>query len=267
VHIGRIEVAGEVRFCEPVSGGVQPLSGSPESGFEADGTRIPEGEYRLLSPVRPGKVLVILGGFPRGQMVEQAPKAAPRFAAKLPSSVIAHGDQVVVPEEIGTAVTVEPELAVVIGARARRCSPGEASAAILGFTCFNDVTHLPFIRQESDFLRAKSVDTFGPLGPWIDTELREEDVAAGLRIRALVNGTVVHTGNTADFIHPVSQVVSEASRYYTLEPGDVISLGTPLDPVTASVGDTVCVEVERVGSLVNQLVGEGGGLSPSARRR
>jgi 2-keto-4-pentenoate hydratase/2-oxohepta-3-ene-1,7-dioic acid hydratase in catechol pathway len=267
VRIGRVEVAGEVRFCQPAAGGVQLLSGSPASGFDEAGDRLSEGEYRLLSPVQPGKVLVILGGFPRAQPVEEARKVPPKFAAKLPSSVIAHGDEVVVPAEIGAAVTVEPELAVVVGSRARRCSSEEALSAILGFTCFNDITHLPFIRQESDFLRAKSVDTFGPLGPWIDTDLREEDVVAGLSIRASVNGTVVHTGNTADFIHTVSQVVSEASRYYTLEAGDVISLGTPLDPVTAGIGDTVCVEVDRVGSLVNYLVGEGGGLSPSPLRR
>jgi 2-keto-4-pentenoate hydratase/2-oxohepta-3-ene-1,7-dioic acid hydratase in catechol pathway len=245
---------------------VRLLSGSLESGFEAEPGRLSGTGYRILSPVQPGKVLVILGGFARGQSVEEARQTPPRFAAKLPSSLIGPGDEVVVPEEIGTAVTVEPELAVVIGSRVRRCSPEEARSAILGFTCFNDITHLPFIRQQSDFLRAKSVDTFGPLGPWINTELREEDVAAGLPIRALLNGMVVHTGNTADFIHPVSQVVSEASRYYTLEAGDVISLGTPLDPVTANVGDTVCVEVEGVGSLVNNVVGEAEGLSPSSRR-
>jgi 2-keto-4-pentenoate hydratase/2-oxohepta-3-ene-1,7-dioic acid hydratase in catechol pathway len=266
VRIGRIETAGEVRYCEPSGDGVRLLSGTPETGFDPDPGRLAPGQFRLLSPVQAGKILVVLGGFPRGQDAAEARAVPPKFAAKLPSSLIAHGDTVIIPEEIGTAVTIEPELAVVIGSRTRRCPPAKAMLAILGFTCFNDITHMPFIRQESDFLRAKSSDTFGPLGPWIETELQEEDLIAGLRIRAFVNGVEVHAGNTADFIHPVSDVVSEASRYYTLEPGDIISLGTPLDPVTASIGDTVRVEVERVGSLVNHLVGEGGALSPSARR-
>jgi 2-keto-4-pentenoate hydratase/2-oxohepta-3-ene-1,7-dioic acid hydratase in catechol pathway len=256
MRIARVAVGGEVRFCEPVVGGVRLLTGSPATGFAPDTADLADGEYRLLSPVQPGKVLVVLGAFPRGSR-EEARQTPPKFAAKLPSSVVGPGDQVVVPAEIGVAVTVEPELAVVIGSRVRRCSPAEATAAILGFTCSNDVTHLPFIREQSDFLRAKSADTFGPLGPWVDTDLGEEEVAAGLEIRALINNVVVHGGNTADFTHRVGEVVSEASRYYTLEPGDVISLGTPPDPATATVGDTVEIEVERVGSLVNELVGEG----------
>ena len=265
MRIGRIEAAGEVRFCEAVTGGVRLLTGSPATGFAPDSGLVADGEYRLLSPVQPGKVLVVLGAFPRTSL-EEARRTLPKFAAKLPSTVVAGGDEVVVPAEIGMAVTIEPELAVVIGSRTRRCSPAEAASAILGFTCCNDVTHLPFIREQADFLRAKSADTFGPLGPWIETELGVEEVAAGLAVRAFINDVVVHTGNTAEFTYTVGEVISEASRYYTLDPGDVISLGTPLDPSTATVGDTVRVEVERVGSLVNQLVGERGGLSPSAGR-
>jgi 2-keto-4-pentenoate hydratase/2-oxohepta-3-ene-1,7-dioic acid hydratase in catechol pathway len=206
--------------------------------------------------VQPGKILVVLGAFPRGQTREEARVVPPKFAAKLPSTVIADGEQVVIPAEIGTAVTIEPELAVVIGSHARRLSPEEAATAILGYTCFNDVTHLPFIREQADFLRAKSADTFGPMGPWIDTSVKVEDVTAGLAIRASVNGSVVHTGNTAEFTHRVSEVVSEASRFYSLQPGDVISLGTPPDPMTASVGDLVCIEVAGLGGLTNRLAGE-----------
>jgi 2-keto-4-pentenoate hydratase/2-oxohepta-3-ene-1,7-dioic acid hydratase in catechol pathway len=258
MRVGRIEVAGEVRYCEPVEGGVRFVEGSPESGFTPGSGQVPDGGYRFLSPVDPAKILVVLGGFPRNQSRDEARRTPPKFAAKLPSTVIAHRDRVVVPTEIGSTVTLEPELAVVMGHRARRCTPAQAASAILGFTCFNDVTHLPFIRQEADFLRAKSVDTFGPLGPWIETDLDKDDVEKGLEIRALINGAIVHVGNTADFTHRVEEVVSEASRYYSLDPGDVISLGTPLDPVTAMVGDTVCVEVDRVGSLVNFLVREVG---------
>jgi 2-keto-4-pentenoate hydratase/2-oxohepta-3-ene-1,7-dioic acid hydratase in catechol pathway len=256
MRIGRVDVAGEVLYCEAVEGGVRRLTGSPESGFEQTAEQLSDGTYRLLSPVQPGKILVVLGAFPRGQTRQGARTVAPKFAAKLPSALIADGEQVVVPPEIGTAVTIEPELALVIGVHARRLSWEQGAAALLGFTCFNDVTHLPFIREQADFLRAKSVDTFGPMGPWIDTSVTEEDVTAGLAIRASVNGSVVHKGNTAEFTHRVGEVVSEASRFYSLQPGDVISLGTPLDPVTARVGDTVCVEVEGLGSLTNRVVSE-----------
>ena len=257
MHVGRVEAAGKIHFCEPDGDGVRLLDGSIAQGVTRGTQRLSPGEYRQLSPLQPGKILVVLGAFAHPQSVEAGSETAPKFAAKLPSAVISPGDAIVVPPEIGEEVTVEPELAVVIGKRVRRCSPDEALAAVFGYMCFNDVTHLPFIREHGDFLRAKSIDTFGPCGPWIDTDLAESDVFAGLAITAYVNDAVVHTGNTKEFTHRVGQVLSEATRYYTLEPGDVISLGTPPDPAIAKVGDTVRIEVEKVGSLTNPVVAGG----------
>ena len=222
------------------------LDGSIAQGFTPGPRRLGAGEYQQLSPVQPGKLLVVLGAF--------RPDRAPEFAAKLPSTVVAPGAHIVVPPEIGDAVTVEPELAVVIGARIRRASRTEALAAVFGFTCFNDVTHLPFLREQNDLLRAKSIDTFGPCGPWIDTDMTEADVDAGLAITAFVNDALAHSGNTKEFTNRVGDVVSEASRFSTLEPGDLISLGTPPGPALAKVGDTVRIDVERVGSLTNTVV-------------
>jgi len=252
VRVGRVEVDGEIHCCEPDGDGVRLLDGSIARGFTRTARRLGEGEYRQLSPVQPGKILVVLGAFRPDRKDD-----APEFAAKLPSAVIAPGDEIVIPPEIGDAVTIEPELAVVIGRRVRRVSPDDALAAIFGFTCFDDVTHLPFIREHGDLLRAKSIDTFGPCGPWIDTDITERDVSDGLALTAFVNDVLVHTGTTKEFTHRVGEVVSEASRYSTLEPGDVISLGTPPGPAVAQVGDTVRIEVERVGSLTNPVVAEG----------
>ncbi|MDA8044066.1 MAG: fumarylacetoacetate hydrolase family protein [Actinomycetota bacterium] len=256
MRIGRVATADGIRYCRPEGEGVRLLAGAFGSGLRPDDQLLPAGAFRLSSPVQPAKVLVVLGAFPRDGDREAARATPPRFAAKLPSALTAAGDDVIVPAEIGDAVTIEPELAVVIGAPLRRATPAEAADAVLGYTCMNDVTHLPYIREHGDFLRAKSVDTFGPLGPWIETGITEEDISAGLTIRAFVDGRLVHAGDTRDFTHCIGEVVSEASRFYTLEPGDVISLGTPLDPVTARVGNTVVVEVERVGALENRLVAE-----------
>jgi 2-keto-4-pentenoate hydratase/2-oxohepta-3-ene-1,7-dioic acid hydratase in catechol pathway len=246
VRVGRVETGGEIHFCEPDGDGVRLLDGSFAHGFTRGARRLRSGEYRQLSPVRPGKILVVLGAF--------RPAPVPDFAAKLPSTVISPGAEIVVPPEIGDAVTVEPELAVVVGQRIRRGSPDDVLTAVFGYTCFNDVTHLPFIREHGDLLRAKSIDTFGPCGPWIDTDITEPDIDAGLAIAAYVNDVLVHTGTTKEFTHRVGEVLSEATRYYTLEPGDVISLGTPPDPALATVGDTVRIEIERVGVLTNPIV-------------
>jgi len=244
--VGRVDVGGEIAWCEPDGDGVQLLDGSIAEGFTRGSRRLQPGEYRQLSPVQPGKLLVVLGAF--------RPEHTPELAAKLPSTVIAPGASIVVPPEIGAAVTVEPELAVVIGRQIRRASRDEALAAVFGFTCFNDVTHLPFLREQNDLLRAKSIDTFGPCGPWIDTEITEADVDAGLAITAYVNDVLVHSGTTKEFTNHVGEVVSEASRFSTLESGDLISLGTPPGPALAQVGDIVRVEIEKVGSLANPIV-------------
>jgi 2-keto-4-pentenoate hydratase/2-oxohepta-3-ene-1,7-dioic acid hydratase in catechol pathway len=249
LRVGRVEAGGEIHYCEPNGDGVRLLDGSIAQGFTRRPQRLRVGQYRQLSPVQPGTILVVLGAF--------RPDGVPEFAAKLPSTVIAPGAEIVVPPEIGDAVTVEPELAVVIGTRIRRASPADALAAVFGYTCFNDVTHLSFLREHGDFLRAKSIDTFGPCGPWIDTDITERDVDAGLAIAAYVNDVLVHTGNTNEFTHPVGEVVSEAARYYTLDPGDVISLGTPPNPAIAKVGDTVRIEIEKVGSLTNLIIAGG----------
>jgi 2-keto-4-pentenoate hydratase/2-oxohepta-3-ene-1,7-dioic acid hydratase in catechol pathway len=250
MRVGRVEADGEIHFCEPDGDGVRLLDGSIALGFTRGSHRLGAGEFRPQSPVQPGKVLVVLGAFRTDQ-------AVPELAAKLPSAVVGPGADIVVPPEIGDAVSIEPELAVVIGTRIRRVAPEDAVAAVLGYTCFNDVTHLPYLREHGDILRAKSIDTFGPCGPWIDTEITERDVDAGLALTAYINDVLVHAGNTKGFTHRVGDVVSEASRYSTLEPGDVISLGTPPGPAVAKVGDTVRVEVERVGSLTNRIVAEG----------
>ncbi len=256
MRIGRALTADGVHFCQPEEDGIRLLDGGFDGGFRPGDRLVPGGRFRLLSPVRPGKVLVVLGAFPKEGSKEEARRIPPRFAAKLSSTVVAPGDEVVVPSEIGDAVTIEPELAVVIGSPIRRATPGDVSEAILGYTCMNDVTHLPFIREQGDFLRAKSPDTFGPLGPWVETGVSEDDVGGGLEIRAVVDDELVPGGNTRHFTHRVAEVVSEASRYYTLEPGDVISLGTPPEPVTARVGQVMRIEVEGVGSLENPLVRE-----------
>jgi 2-keto-4-pentenoate hydratase/2-oxohepta-3-ene-1,7-dioic acid hydratase in catechol pathway len=267
MRVGRVEAGGEIHFCEPDDDGVRLLDGSIAQGFTRGPRRLGAGEYRQMSPLQPGKILVVLGAFQRDHGLEAARPTAPTFAAKLPSAVISPGAEVVVPPAIGDAVTVEPELAVVIGKRARHCSPDDVFATVFGYMCFNDVTHLPFIREHGDFLRAKSIDTFGPCGPWIDTEITERDIDAGLAITAYVNDAVVHTGNTKEFTHRVGEVVSEAARYYTLEPGDVISLGTPPDPALAKVGDTVRIEIEKVGSLTNTIVAGGSEAKSSEAKR
>ena len=142
---------------------------------------------------------------------------------------------------------------MVIGQTVKDATPAEASAAIFGYTCFNDVTLLDAIYNGGDYLKAKSLDTFGAIGSWVTTDVTEKKIAAGLSLRAFVNDELVHEGNTSLFTHSVAETVSEASRLCSLYPGDLISLGTPPNPAPIQRGDVVRIEVESVGSVINPV--------------
>jgi 2-keto-4-pentenoate hydratase/2-oxohepta-3-ene-1,7-dioic acid hydratase in catechol pathway len=126
----------------------------------------------------------------------------------------------------------------------------EASSAILGYTCINDVTARDLQMKDGLYARAKGFDTFAPLGPWIETEL---DPFA-LRVRCLVNGEIRQDGNSREMGASVYRLVEFISHVMTLFPGDVIATGTPPGVGPLKVGDVVTVEVEGIGSLTNRVV-------------
>jgi len=120
---------------------------------------------------------------------------------------------------------------------------------VLGYTIANDVTARDLQSKDGQWTRAKSFDTFLPLGPWIETDVDPMN----LRLRTLVNGQVRQEGNTADLIFDVFYLVSFVSKIMTLEAGDIILTGTPSGVGPLSAGDEVVVEIEGIGRLVNGL--------------
>ncbi len=143
----------------------------------------------------------------------------------------------------------EAELCVVIGKRLRRAGEAEAAAAVAGLTCLNDVTARDIQRAEVQFTRAKGFDTFCPVGPWVTVGL---DWSA-LRVQCRVNGEIKQDGNTRDQIFPVPRLLSFISQCMTLEPGDLVSTGTPSGVGPIKDGDIVEIEVEGVGILKNPV--------------
>jgi 2-keto-4-pentenoate hydratase/2-oxohepta-3-ene-1,7-dioic acid hydratase in catechol pathway len=220
-------------------------------------------DVALKSPTAPRTVLVTMGGFLPADGTPLAPDAVPWLVPKVTPRVSGDGGQVVVPSFVST-LWIEVELAIVIGKLARNVTPDEARAAIFGYTCFNDVSAPQFILAdvaqrtpsvELDIWRAKSIETFASMGPWIRTDLSEERIQEGLALRTKVNGVTRAQGNTRDHKFLPATWVAFASRYTTLYPGDVISLGTP-EPCEASPGDVVELEIEGIGALHNYVVAE-----------
>ena len=147
-------------------------------------------------------------------------------------------------------VDYEGELGVVIGTRTRGISRARALEAVLGFVCVNDVTVRDLQKRDGQWSRAKGFDTFCPIGPRIVAGLDPSN----LRITTRVNGRVRQDSSTADLIFDVPALIAFASAHMTLEPGDVISTGTPSGVGNLTPGDTVAIEIEGIGVLTNPVI-------------
>ena len=210
----------------------------------------PLAEARLLAPVQPSKI-VCVGRNYREHAAElgNAMPAEPLLFLKAPSSLIGHGGIIELPTA-SNRVEHEGELAVVIGRRAWRVSDAENPLDyVLGYTCANDVTARDLQRKDVQFTRAKSFDTFCPVGPYVETELDPLD----LQVETRVNGELRQRGRTSEMAFSVPFLIRYISHIMTLEPGDVISTGTPAGVGPLTDGDTVEVEVEGIGTLRNPV--------------
>jgi 2-keto-4-pentenoate hydratase/2-oxohepta-3-ene-1,7-dioic acid hydratase in catechol pathway len=176
--------------------------------------------------------------------------AEPLIFLKAPSALLGDGEAIERPPSYAR-VDYEGELGVVIGARARRVSKEAALDHVLGYTCVNDVTVRELQQRDGQWARAKSFDTFCPVGPRIVGGLDPRD----LRITTRVNGAVRQDSSTSDLIFDVATLIAFVSEHMTLEPGDLLSTGTPAGVGNLDVGDQVEVEIAGVGVLRNPVVG------------
>jgi 2-keto-4-pentenoate hydratase/2-oxohepta-3-ene-1,7-dioic acid hydratase in catechol pathway len=181
----------------------------------------------------------------------------PLLFAKWPNSVIGDGEPIVIPAGV-EQVDYEAELAAIVGARVKGVSVENALEAVVGYACLNDVSARAIQFADGQWTRGKSLDTFCPIGPTVPREQVGDPQA--LRIACRVNGGPVQDATTADMIFSVAELVAFISETITLEPGDVIATGTPpgvamgrADGRYLRPGDTVEVEIERIGTLVNPV--------------
>jgi 2-keto-4-pentenoate hydratase/2-oxohepta-3-ene-1,7-dioic acid hydratase in catechol pathway len=176
---------------------------------------------------------------------------------KANTAVIAHGQDIVLPHGSPDHVDYEAELCVIIGRRIRNISESEALDYVFGYTCANDVSARDAQKSDGQWVRAKSFDTFAPMGPYVETDLDPTN----LRVVSRLNGKVMQDGNTKDMIFPVANVVSYLSQCMTLLPGTAILTGTPsgvgfarIPPVYLRPGDVSEIEIEGIGTLKNTVV-------------
>ncbi len=215
-----------------------------------DSYEVPVSSVKFLPPVEPTKIVAVgLNYIDHAQELNMPVPDEPILFLKPPSAVIGHEDCIVLPEQ-SQRVDYEGELAVVIGEECRNIPETMASDYILGYTCFNDVTARDLQSKDGQWTRAKSFDTFAPLGPYI----AEIDDPGKLGIQTRVNGRVVQKSNTSNLIFDVFQLVSFISSVMTLKPGDIIATGTPAGVGWLKAGDVVEIEVEKIGVLRNPVI-------------
>jgi 2-keto-4-pentenoate hydratase/2-oxohepta-3-ene-1,7-dioic acid hydratase in catechol pathway len=214
------------------------------------GGRDPLAEVKLLAPVNPSKVVCVgLNYTDHAAELGMGVPEVPVIFIKPPTTVIGPGEDIIYPAQ-SKRVDYEAELGIVIGRTAKDVSVDVAGEYILGYTCVNDVTARDIQKIDGQWTRAKSFDTFCPVGPWIETEIDPSDIL----VEAYLNGQRVQSSSTKNMKHDVYDIVSFVSGVMTLNPGDIIATGTPPGIGEMQPGDEIEVRVEGIGSIKNRLV-------------
>ena len=218
-------------------------------------------EVELLAPVRRSGKIIAIGLNYLDHCLEQGltPPNRPTLFTKFTTSVNDPGGQIRWDPALTKKVDYEAELAVVIGKRARRVQASDAYDYVFGYTCLNDVTARDLQKGDGQWVRGKSLDTFCPMGPVVVTTDELPDPHS-LSIQTWVNGELQQSSNTKHLIHNVPNLVAFCSAAFTLEPGDIITTGTPggvgfhrTPPTFLEPGDHIVVEIENIGRLENTV--------------
>jgi 2-keto-4-pentenoate hydratase/2-oxohepta-3-ene-1,7-dioic acid hydratase in catechol pathway len=259
VESGRLRplaVERDVALADLIFAGEDALA----RAHEGRGEPLPEGAS-LAAPLRPRKVVAI--GLNYMDHIRESgvePPKVPLVFTKFPTSVIGPGDPIPIDEALTKRVDWEVELAVVIGRTMKSVTADEGLAGVLGYTVANDVSARDIQFSDGQWVRAKSLDGFCPLGPEIVSADELGDPHA-LALSTAVNGETVQSSSTAEMVFGVGALIEFCSRSFTLEAGDVILTGTPWGcgefmnpPRSLHPGDVVEVSVQGIGTLRNPVV-------------
>lgn len=252
---------GQVLWGTPEETDVRLLEGPSIAELTPTDRTFSPADLEPLAPVDPPNIVAVGLNY-REHIAEfghDMPER-PVLFLKATTSVTGPGQPIELPEIAPDAVDLEAELAVVIGRRCKHVKESQVREVVLGYTIANDVTARDCQKVlDAQWARAKSFDTFCPLGPWIETELDPSDLA----ISSAIDGVTMQRSRTSDMIFSVERLVAFVSRCFTLEPGTLVLTGTPpgvgyaRDPkVLLREGNVVTVSIEGIGELENPVVGE-----------
>ena len=229
---------------------VQVLDAPPWLDGQPIGMELSPDSYQLLAPCAPSKIVAVGKNYAAHAAEMGTPlPTEPLLFLKPSTAIVANGAMIRYPSQ-SEQVDYEGELALVIGERCASCSPEEAQGKIWGYTIANDVTARDLQRQDGQWTRAKSFDTFCPLGPWI-----VRDITAGATLQTFLNDnqTPVQSASISQMVFAPDVLVAYISQIMTLLPGDIVLTGTPEGVGALQVGDTISIEIEGIGRLQNTV--------------
>ncbi|MFO7819826.1 MAG: fumarylacetoacetate hydrolase family protein [Halanaerobacter sp.] len=249
MKIVRYKKDGEVKTGILEENRIRSISGDITGDYSINDDYEEFDEVEIITPCQPGKVVCVgLNYRDHAQELGMEIPTEPIIFLK-PASAVTGPNSAIKYPAMTEQVDYEAELAVVIKDQIKDITPAEAKEHILGYTCFNDVTARDLQNEDGQWARAKSFDTFAPLGPLIEAELEVDNLA----VKLYKNGELKQDSTTRQMIFSVPEIVSFISQIMTLYPEDVIATGTPPGVGEMEVGDQVEVVIEEIGSLKNKL--------------
>lgn len=253
MHLGRFQYQKKIFYGKLENNEINAIKGNIFKKYELINDRYSLQDVKILTPTNPNKIILVGLNYKdhTSEMNFSIPEE-PIIFFKPNSSIIAHQENIIYPE-ISKQVEFEAELAFVIKEKCYKIKREEAQKYILGYTCLNDVTARDLQKKDGQWSRAKSFDTFCPFGPFIFIPEKDFDPQK-LTIKAYLNGNIKQDSNTNNLIFPIDYLLWFISQVMSLDPGDVISTGTPGGVGPMEVGDEIIVEIEKIGALINRVM-------------
>lgn len=249
MKLARFEEQGSISYGMVEDSVVYRIEGDIFSEYKVTEEKFELSEIKLLAPCIPSKIVAVgINYRDHATEMNHDLHENPVLFIKPSTTVIGPEEKIIMPQ-MSNRVDYEAELGLIIGKQAKNVEPNEAFQYVLGATCFNDVTARDLQKEDGQWTRAKSFDTFAPMGPFIVTGVDYNNID----IELVLNGETKQKSNTSYFITKAHEIVSYVSKIMTLYPGDVIATGTPSGVGPMAKGDVVEVRLEGVGILRNYL--------------
>ncbi|MCK9595090.1 MAG: fumarylacetoacetate hydrolase family protein [Candidatus Omnitrophica bacterium] len=249
MRIVRFKYRGEENWGIVQPDSIRLLKSPPFPSIRPSSRNIPFKKVKFLPPAAPSKIILIgLNYRDHAKELNMPIPKEPVIFMKPVSSLIACAEDIIYPP-MCARLDYEAELALVIKKKAKNIRRLDADKYILGYTCLNDVTARDLQKRDGQWTRAKSFDTFCPVGPWLETEFDP----ANARVRAYLNGKLKQDSSTRNFIFDIRFLVCFISKVMTLYPGDLISTGTPAGVGPMRPGDTITIDISGIARLENRV--------------